>query len=140
MGQQISHIGKVTAVGDGEVSVLIERGDACAHCESKKSCGKMMGKNEQTIRVKDKNFQNYSVDETVMVSINSSMGMKAVLLAYVLPLLILMLSLAVGYNRFSSELLQVVAALTPTVLYYIVLYRFRHKIEQNFTFFVSKTK
>ena len=125
------------AVAQGEISVLIERGDACAHCESKKNCAIMTATN-QTMRIKDKNCHNYSVGEQVKVSINTSLGMKAVLLAYVLPLFVLMLSLGVGFGCFASELLQVATALIPTVFYYIILYRFRHRIEQNFKFAVSK--
>lgn len=137
MSEQVIHIGNVVEVADGEVAVQIERGTACSHCESKKAC-LIMGKTEQTIRVKDKNYQNYSVGEQVKVSMNTSLGMKAIMLAYVLPLLILMLSLAVGFNYFPSELLQIAVALIPTVLYYITLYKFRRRIERNFTFFVSK--
>ena len=139
MGKQISHIGKVVAVDDGEISVLVERGDACSHCESKKACA-IMTSTDQTMKIKDKNCQNYSVGESVNVSINTSLGLKAVMLAYVLPLLVLMLSLAVGFCCFSSELLQVFVALIPTVCYYIVLYQFRHKIEQQFSLTVSKLR
>ena len=97
-----------------------------------------MAATSQTMTIKDKNHQNYAIGEKVNVSINTSLGMKAVLLAYILPLLVLMLSLAVGFNCFSSELLQVAAALIPTVLYYIILYRFRRRIEQQFQLTVSK--
>jgi len=137
MREQISHIGTVVAVDDGEISVLVERGDACAKCESKKSCA-MMTSTDQIMKIKDKNCQNYSVGESVKISINTSLGMKAVVLAYVLPLLVLILSLAVGFNFFSSELLQVAVALIPTVCYYIILYMFRHKIEQQFNLTISK--
>lgn len=137
MEKKINHVGKVVAIGEGEISVLVERGDACSHCESKKSCA-MMATTNQTVTIKDRNFQNYSVGEDVTVSINTSLGMKAVLLAYIIPLLVLMLSLAVGFSCFSSELLQVVVALIPTVCYYIILYRFRHRIEQRFRLTVSK--
>jgi len=137
MNKQIDHVGKVVAAADGEVAVLIERGTACSHCESKKAC-LIMGTSEQTIRVKDKNYRDYSVGEQVKVSMNTSLGMKAIVLAYILPLLILMLSLAVGFNYFSSELLQIAVALIPTVLYYIILYLLRRRIEQRFKFMVSK--
>jgi len=137
MSKQINHIGTIVAIGDGEISVLVERGTACDHCGSKKSCVMMTATN-QTMTIKDKDYQNYFVGESVNVSINTSLGMKAVLLAYLFPLLVLMLSLSLGFSCFSSELLQVVVALIPTVLYYIILYRFRHKIERRFRLTVSK--
>jgi len=137
MGKQIDHIGKVVAVGEGEISVSVERGEACSHCQNKKVCG-MMTSTNQTMKIKDKNYQHYYVGEMVTISTNTSLGMRAVLLAYILPLLVLFLSLVVGFSFFSSELLQIVVALIPTVLYYIILYWFRHRIEQKFTFSVSK--
>ena len=137
MNKQIKHIGTVVRVGEGEISVLVERGTACKHCENKKSCS-MTSEPNQIVTVKDKNYQAYAAGETVNVSISTSLGMKAVVLAYLLPLLVLMLSLVLGFYCFSSELLQIVFALIPTVSYYIVLYQFRHKIEQRFRLMISK--
>jgi len=137
MSKHISHIGKVTAVGGGGISVLIDRKEACSHCDAKKSCTAMTA-TDQTMKFKVKDYQDFTVGEQVRVSINTSLGMRAVLLAYVLPLLVLMLSLVIGFQCFASELVQVAFALIPTVFYYVILYRFRHKIEQNFTFTVSK--
>jgi sigma-E factor negative regulatory protein RseC len=133
----INHTGKVVAVGGGEVSVLVERGEACGKCAGKKSCA-MMTSTEQIVKIKDIDFQDYTVGEMVNVSLNTSLGLKAVLLAYVLPLLVLLLSLAVGFHLFSSELLQVAAALIPTIIYYIALYGFRRRIEQDFKLSISK--
>ena len=53
MSKKISHIGKVAAIGEGEISVWVERGEACASCQSKKFCT-MFGSSEQTMKIKDK--------------------------------------------------------------------------------------
>ena len=137
MSKQIDHIGKVVAVSEGAIAVWVERGEACANCQSQKSCAVMTDTNH-TMTIKDKNYHLYHVGEEVNVSIDTSLGMKAVALAYIFPLLVLLLSLVVGVCCFTSELLQVAVALSPTVLYYIILYRFRRRIEQHFSFTVSK--
>jgi len=133
----INHIGKVLAVGEGEIFVSVERGEACGKCENKKSCA-MLVSSDQTVKIKDIDFQNYTVGEMVTVSLKTSLGLKAVLLAYVLPLVVLLLSLVVGFQCFASELLQVATALIPTVIYYIILYGFRNRIEKEFKLSISK--
>lgn len=134
---EINHIGKVVAVDAGGVSVSVERSGACSNCENKKAC-MMLDSSNQIMKIKDPNYQNYKIGEAVNVSVNSALGLKAVLWAYVIPVIVLIASIAVSFNCFYSELLQVLFALISVALYYLILYFFRNRIEQKFNLTISK--
>ncbi|MDR2409988.1 MAG: SoxR reducing system RseC family protein [Bacteroidales bacterium] len=134
----IEQKGKVIAVSETEVSVKIERGEACAGCKNKASC--QMGKaEEQIITVATKQANTYSVGEEVNISMKTSLGLKAVLYAYVLPLVLLLVAFVMAYQFIASELMQIVIALLPVIVYYIILYRMRYRMEKTFQFYISKT-
>ncbi|MDR0606065.1 MAG: SoxR reducing system RseC family protein [Bacteroidales bacterium] len=134
----IEQKGKVIAVSATEVSVKIERGEACAGCKNKASC--QMGKSEeQIIIVGTKQANTYSIGEKVNVSMKTSLGLKAVLYAYVLPLVFLLVAFGIAYQFVASELMQIGIALLPVIVYYLILYKMRYKTEKTFQFYVSKT-
>ncbi len=66
------------------------------------------------------------------------MGLKAVFLAYVLPLLMLLSSLFILNAILKNEGLAGLISLAGTAVYYIVLYQLRQKIEKQFNFVLKK--
>ena len=131
--ETISHEGIVTKITDDELEIKILAQSACAACHAKSACG--MGEQAEKIltvpRPKDKEF---SINQKVNVRMAIGQGNKAAVLAYLIPIILLLAvlfaCLGIGLNEGLSALLGIVA-LIP---YYIVLYLKRDKLKQKFEY------
>lgn len=126
------HPGKVTAVAEGVVTVTIVSTSACSQCEAHAHCGFAENK-EKSIDIATRQWQQYSVGDSVQVNIDTSLGLKAVLLAYLLPA-ILLLAVLFPLLNVISEPLAVLIALAALTLYYSILYKCRNRLQKKFTF------
>jgi sigma-E factor negative regulatory protein RseC len=134
--ETISHEGVVTKITDDDLEIKILAQSACAACHAKSACG--MGEQAEKIltvpRPKDKEF---SINQKVNVKMAIGQGNKAAVLAYLIPILLLLAvlfaCLGLGLNEGLSALLGIVA-LIP---YYIVLYLKRDKLKQKFEYNVE---
>jgi sigma-E factor negative regulatory protein RseC len=137
MGNVICHKGTVISVLETEVRIKIERGQACGGCASKESC--RMGKSdEQILSIKTKDAKNYRTGEEVNVSMKTSLGLKAVLYAYLFPLVLLLIAFTIVHHFIDSEPVQILLSLLPVILYYLILYRIQNRMEKTFQFHISK--
>ncbi len=84
--------------------------------------------------------ENLKIGDTVEVIIKQRMGWKAVVIAYIVPLIVLVGTLAVLDMRMESEALAGVIALGVTGVYFIVLRLFRDKLQREFSFSIRKTE
>ena len=84
--------------------------------------------------------KNLKIGDTVEVIIKQRMGWKAVVIAYIVPLIVLVGTLAVLDMRMESEALAGVIALGVTGVYFIVLRLFRDKLQREFSFSIRKTE
>ena len=139
MGEVVYHPGKVISVSEGEVLVKIERGGACSGCSNKTAC-QFGDSSEHIIPIKTPYASSYTEGEDVSVSIKGSLGLKAVLYAYMLPLILLLAAFMVLRLFIASELLQISLAVIPVVMYYIGLYKLRNKLDKTFNFQISKLR
>ena len=132
----ISHEGIVTKITDDELEIKILAQSACAACHAKSACG--MGEQAEKIltvpRPKDKDF---ALMQKVNVKMTIGQGNKAAVLAYLIPIILLLavlfVCLGLGLNEGLSALLGIVA-LIP---YYIVLYLKRDKLKQKFEYIIT---
>jgi sigma-E factor negative regulatory protein RseC len=132
----IEHLGRVEAITTNEISVVIVSQSACASCHAKGACS-ASDVEEKRIVVKKPNH-NYSVGETVKVTMNQSLGFKALFLGYLLPLIIVLVTLfvfsGVGYTEAQAGIFSLLV-LPP---YYLILYLLRNKIAKEFYFDIDK--
>jgi sigma-E factor negative regulatory protein RseC len=134
--ETISHEGIVTKITDDELEIKILAQSACAACHAKSACG--MGEQAEKIltvpRPKDKEF---SINQKVNVKMAIGQGNKAAILAYLIPIILLLavlfVCLGLGLNEGLAALLGIVA-LVP---YYILLYLKRDKLKQKFEYNVE---
>ena len=125
------------SVEEGVVRVAIEVNEACGSCASRKACA--MGQSEQReITIFTADAADYSVGEVVDVAAKQSLGVVAVLLCYVLPLVVLVAALAMAVTLGISEGLSALLSLGATLLYYAVLYLFRNRISKRIIFTINK--
>ena len=135
--EQIEHKGVVRSVEEGIVRVAIEVNEACGSCASRKACA--MGSSEKReVVVYTADAKDYLVGEVVKVGAKRSLGLSAVLLCYVVPLVVLVATLAIAISVGLSEGISALISLGSTALYYAILYLFRNKISRKVIFIIDK--
>ena len=137
MADIIKHRGIVEKVEGMHVTVRIVQTSACAACSAKGLCNASESKEKQ-IDVYEAN-PSYQIGEEVMVCGTTSMGMRAVLLAFGVPLLILVLALGVSMKLTGEDaLLSSGIALLSVVPYYTAIYFCKDKLNRTFSFTIEK--
>ena len=137
MADIIKHRGIVEKIDGSHIVVRIVQTSACSACSAKGLCNASESKEKQ-IDVYEAN-PSYQIGEEVMVCGTTSMGMRAVLLAFGVPLIILVLALGVSM-KFTGEdtLLSSGIALVSVVPYYIAIYFCKDKLNRTFSFTIEK--
>ena len=137
MADIIKHRGIVEKVDGSHIVVRIVQTSACSACSAKGLCNASESKEKQ-IDVYEAN-PSYQLGEEVMVCGTTSMGMRAVLLAFGVPLLILVLALGVSMKLTGEDaLLSSGIALVSVVPYYIGIYFCKDKLNRTFSFTIEK--
>ena len=134
---EVSHKGKVVSVGKDTVSVQIVSESACSACHAAGLCGASESK-KKIVDVPVYGDQAYSIGQEVEVCLARKMGLKAVLLSYVIPLVILLiLVLSLSYIGF-GELASGLVSIGGVALYYLILYFRRDSLAEGYVFYVRK--
>ncbi|WP_299231108.1 SoxR reducing system RseC family protein [uncultured Bacteroides sp.] len=135
MNNNIKHLGIVESIDGSHVRVKILQSSACSSCSVKGHCNISETK-EKIIDIHDKeSAECCSVGQQVMVCGTTSMGMKAVFLAFVLPFVVLLASLFVTMRvTDGDEATSALVSLCTLIPYYIIIYLLRNKISRTFSF------
>ncbi|MBP5486321.1 MAG: SoxR reducing system RseC family protein [Bacteroidales bacterium] len=135
MAELISHKGKVISSGQGIISVEIVSESACSACHAAGLCG-MSESRKKIVEVPAVRGKVFSVGQEVEVCLAPKTGLKAVLLSYAIPamiLLILILSLPlIGLGELAGGLL----AVAGVALYYLILYLFKGRLAGEYEFYI----
>ena len=131
--ETISHEGVVTRITDDILEIKILAQSACAACHAKGACG--MGEQaEKILTVPKPEGRAFQLLQKVNVVMAINQGNKAAVLAYLIPIVLLLAvlftCLGVGLGDGLSALIGI-AALIP---YYIVLYTQRDKLKKKFEY------
>ena len=137
MADIIKHRGIVEKVEGSHVVVRIVQTSACAACNAKGLCNASESKEKQ-IDVYEVNAP-YQVGVEVVLIGTTSMGMRAVALAFGVPLLLLILALFVTMRVTDGDaLVSSLVALLAVVPYYLVIYFMKDKLNKTFSFTIEK--
>lgn len=136
MSGNIYHAGVVDRIEDGVVYVRIVQQSACAACHAKSMCNASESK-EKIIEVEDHSGA-YQIGEHVTVWGQTSLGLQAVFLAFVAPLLIVLLALIVGTELQWREVVTASVGLLVLVPYYLILYKMKNRLKKRFVFKLVK--
>ncbi|WP_106830715.1 SoxR reducing system RseC family protein [Parabacteroides pacaensis] len=137
MSKTIDHIGIIERIEGDTLFVRIEQESACSECHAKGLCTTSERK-EKIIEVMTDNFNAYHVNEKVIVSAELSLGLKAVLLAFVFPLIIVVMAIIIGTYLNWDESTNGTIGLALLIPYYVILYYFRNRIKKKFVFTLKK--
>lgn len=134
--ETISHEGIVTKITDDVLEIKILAQSACAACHAKSACG--MGEQAEKIltvpRPKNKEF---ALNQKVSVKMAIGQGNKAAVLAYLLPVILLLAVLFVCLGLDLSEGLSAFISFLALIPYYMVLYLRRDKLKQKFEYTIE---
>ena len=134
--ESISHEGIVTKITDDELEIKILAQSACAACHAKSACG--MGEQAEKIltvpRPKNKDFE---LNQKVNVKMAIGQGNKAAVLAYLIPIMLLLAVLFTCLGLGLSEGLSALISFVALIPYYIVLYLRRDKLKQQFEYSIE---
>lgn len=133
MTNAIKHQGIVESTDDSCIRVRIIQTSACATCSIKGHCTSADVKEKQ-IDIVNAGGEVYKPGDKVWVVGEVAMGIRAVVLAFVLPFLILIVSLFVFMALWANELYAALCALLLLVPYYYILWLNRLRMKKKFSF------
>ena len=132
----ISHEGIVTKISDDELEIKILAQSACAACHAKSACG--MGEQaEKFLTVPKPKGKDFAINQRVNVRMAVGQGNKAAVLAYLIPIILLVAVLFVCLGLGLSEGLSALISIDALIPYYIVLYLRRDKLKQQFEYTIE---
>ena len=134
---EISHKGRVVSVSNDSLTVEIVSSSACSSCKAASMCA-MSESAVKHVDVRPVAGEKYDVGDEVEVLLSPSMGLKAALLAYFLPVVLLMAVCVPMSFAGCGALLSGGVGLGTMALYYVVLYLFRDRIGKEYEFRVIK--
>ena len=132
----IKHLGIVENIQGSHLSVRIVQTSACAACSAKGHCSSADSK-DKIIDVIDTAASSYRVGEKVMVIGETSMGMMAVVLAFIIPFILLIFSLFLFMALMENELYSALLSLAILIPYYFILWLNKTRLKQKFSFTIK---
>lgn len=134
----IEHEGIIEHIDGNHIKVRILQQSACSACHAKGYCT-AANSSEKTVDVIDYSGQ-FKLNERVTIEGKTSLGYKAVLWAYGIPLILIVSMVILStYMWHLNEIQGALLAVSILVPYYIVLYFLRNKMTKIFTFTIKKS-
>lgn len=138
MSENILHPGVVERVEKNRVYVRFTQYSACAGCHAKSACTAVDQK-DKTLEIEDFTGE-YKPGEAVVIIGQNSLGMEAMALAFVVPVILVVAAVVVGISLGGEETVSGACGLLILVPYYILLYVLRNKLKRHFVFRLKKLK
>ncbi len=132
----IKHLGIVENIQGSHLAVRIVQTSACAACSAKGHCSSADSK-DKIIDIIDTAASSYRVGEKVMVIGETSMGMMAVVLAFIIPFVLLIFSLFLFMALMENELYSALLSLAILIPYYFILWLNKTRLKQKFSFTIK---
>ena len=134
---EISHIGRVKEMTPESTVVEIVSSSACSACHAKGVCGVSEEKVKE-IEVPTDPYATWKPGDEVRVMLKQTMGLKAVWISYVVPLLILMILILTLSAVNVGEVYAGVVSIAAVAVYYLVIYLFRDRLARDFVFYLKE--
>lgn len=136
MNRKIRHEGVVLSTGTDRIRVQITRHSACIQCRTRQYCT-YAEKEEKIIDAYCPGIKP-EPGSTVFVTVSETVATTAVLLAYVIPLFILLAVLFITYTLTGKEAWAGIGAIASLIPYYRTLYAFRKRLKKKIVFTIQQ--
>lgn len=137
MSNKIKHAGVVDGVEGECVRVRILQSSACSACKVAAHCNASETK-EKIIDVMDADASHYQKGDQVMVVADTAVGFRANLYGYLLPLILMVVTLVGVLAATHSEGLAALSALGILMPYYVLLFLMRNKLRNRLSFTLER--
>lgn len=135
--KDISHKGRVLEVTPQFTTVEIISESACSACHAKGLCS-LSDSKAKTVMVPTSGWDSFSPGDEVNVVLKLTMGYKAVWLAYVVPLFVLVAVLLGLVAAGVKDIYAGLGAIGAVALYYSVIFLLRSKLNNQYIFKIEK--
>jgi sigma-E factor negative regulatory protein RseC len=133
---EIVQSGKIVEITPDFTTVEIIVDSACSGCHAKSLCG-MSEEQEKLISLPTDPYSDHQVGDIVKVCTKMSMGLKAVWISYVIPLMILMILILSLSSVIGNEVISGLVAIGGVGVYYLVIWLLRDKLQNEFLFYIK---
>lgn len=133
MENKISHEGIITKIEDSNIEVKILSRSACASCNIKGACN-MSEMQEKIITIPAPKDKNLSIGQEVKISMGLGQANRAVIFAYVIPLIILVAMIFILSTLKIEEGLNALISIGTLIPYYMILFLFRNRLKRKFKY------
>lgn len=137
MANTIEEIGIVKNIDGNHLSIQIVQTSACASCSAKGHCTSAESK-DHIIDVYDASASLYQIGEKVCITAKTSMGLWAVMIAFVIPLVLLVSSIFILMSYNHNELYASLFGLLVLFPYYLLLYLNRTHLKRKLYFTIKQ--
>ena len=95
MNGKIEHNGIIEHIDGKHIKVRIVQSSACSSCQAKAICSSSESK-EKVVDIYVNSSENYAISEQVNVCASETMGRNAVILAFVIPLIVMIICITLS--------------------------------------------
>ena len=133
---EITHPGRIVEITPDFTTVEITVSSACSSCHAKGLCG-MSEDEDKIIMVPTDPYTLRAVGDEVTVKTKMTMGLKAVWISYVIPLVILLILILSLSAVFEKEYMTGLVSIAGVALYYFGIWLFRDRLSNEFVFYIA---
>ena len=133
---EIAHTGRIIEIDKDFTTVEITVSSACSSCHAKGLCG-MSEDEDKVIMVPTDPYTIREVGDEVMVKTKMTMGLKAVWISYVVPLVILLILILSLSAVFENEYMTGLISIAGVALYYFGIWLFKDRLSDEFVFYID---
>ena len=133
MDNKIRHSGIVDSVSENMVKVRILQTSACAACKVASHCNASESK-EKLIDVKVSDGKGYKVGDAVTVCASRNIFSRAVILAFALPLCLMVGALVTVMLLTHDDGLAGLSSVAVLIPYFLLVWLFRNRISRQVSF------
>lgn len=133
---EITHPGRIVEITPDFTTVEITVSSACSSCHAKGLCG-MSEDEDKIIMVPTDPYTLRAVGDEVTVKTKMTMGLKAVWISYVIPLVILLILILSLSAVFEKEYMTGLVSIAGVALYYFGIWLFRDRLSTEFVFYIK---
>lgn len=129
----VEHEAFVKEINADTIIVDVLSKSACVSCQLTGVCS-ISDIHEKSIEVERENGKNYEKGQKVNVYFSQTKSLKAVFLGYVLPFLLIFITLIISVQFTKNDGIAGLISLSTLIPYYIVLFLFKEKISKEYKF------
>lgn len=138
MNGKIEHNGIIEHIDGKHIKVRIVQSSACSSCQAKAICSSSESK-EKVVDIYVNSSENYAIGEQVNVCASETMGRNAVILAFVIPLIVMIICITLSIRYLMiNEVISIAISLMFLALYYWILSISKNRISKKFSFWIEK--